>query len=516
MSAATDVVVSRDELATLEHHIETLEEALIDARRLLSAEDAGWVSLTGQTGETMNVESIRATSSVARVMAIADPLIRRAVNLRCSYVWGGGVTLAAAQEDEAEQDVNAVVQAFLEDEANAKSFSSAQAREELERALATDGNVFHSLVTSPLTGRVQVRKVPFSQVVDIITNPEDADEVWYYKREWTAKQLQTDAFGGTRTVTARQTRLYPDISYFPMRRERFIDDVAVEWDKPIIHTLVNRAGESLWGTPDVLAALPWARGYKGFLEDWAALMKALSQYAFKATAKTKAGAAAGRTRLTTPPVDGEGRVGATILTPEGQSFEAIGKSGATIDSQSGRPLAAMVAAGIDVPVTMLLSDPGVTGARATAETLDEPLKNTITGRRAVHTSLLRTVLQHVIRSAVKAPKGPLQGTITRDPATGREVVRLTGDQPFGVTVDWPSLEKISLKDLMDAIKTADDLGKLPPLVIARLALVALDVDDVDDVLSELVDADGNFVDPYDAAAARSQQAAVAAGDVPQD
>jgi hypothetical protein len=516
MSAATDVVVSRDELASLEHHIETLEEALIDARQLLSAEDAGWASLTGQTGETITVESIRATSRVARVMALADPLIRRGVNLRCSYVWGGGVTIAAAQEKGAEQDVNAVVQAFLDDDANAKSFSSAQAREELERSLATDGNVFHSLVTSPLTGRVQVRKIPFSQVVDIITNPEDSDEVWFYKREWTATALQTDAFGFTRTTSGVQTRLYPDVGFFPPTRDRFVDGITVEWDKPVVHTLVNRPGESQWGTPDVLAALPWARGYKSFLEDWAALVKALSQFAFKATSRTKAGAAAARTRLTTPPVDGEGRVGATIMTAEGQSFEAIGKSGATIDSQSGRPLAAMAAAGLDTPVTMLLSDPGVTGARATAETLDEPLKNTINGRRAVHTSMLRTIVGHVIRSAVKAPQGPLKGTVIRDPATGREVVRLAGEQTFGVTVDWPSLEKISLKDLMDAIKAADDLGKLPPLVIARLALVALDVDDVDEALSELVDGDGNFIYPDDAAAARAQQAAVAAGDVPQD
>ena len=37
---------------------------------------------------------------------------------------------------------------------------------------------------------------------------------------------------------------------------------------------------------DVYAAMPWARAYKGFLTDWARLVKALSKFAWRLTGDT--------------------------------------------------------------------------------------------------------------------------------------------------------------------------------------------------------------------------------------
>jgi hypothetical protein len=441
-------------------------------------------------------------------MAIADPLIRRGVSLHVAYVHGQGVSVAASQEEGAEQDVNAVVQAFLDDPSNLATFTSQQAREELERKFKTDGNAFHALPTSPLTGRVQVRSIPLAEVVDIITDPEDVATPWFYKREWTATVVEAGSAPGS-TRTRRETRraLYPALGYRPRQRPKSIDGIPVEWATPVLHTAVNRPEGSRWGVPDLLAAMPWALGYKDFLEDWARLVRALSRFAFRATSKGR-NASTVRARLASAPTGDDG-VGSTVITGEGQKFEAIGKSGATIDSESGRPLAAMVAAALDVPVTMLLADPGATGARATAETLDQPLQLVIRARQSLHGSLYVRVLDHVIDSAIRAPQGLLKGLVRIDSITGRELVELAGGQARGVSVDWPSVEKIALDLLIKAIVEADGTGKLPPLFIAKLLAVALDADDVDDVLAELVDEDGNFVYPDDAAAAASALAAVA-------
>jgi hypothetical protein len=54
----------------------------------------------------------------------------------------------------------------------------------------------------------------------------------------------------------------------------------------------------------------------------------------------------------------------------------VSKSGAQIDANSSQPFATRAAAALEVPVTMLLGDPGITGARATAETLDQPTELT--------------------------------------------------------------------------------------------------------------------------------------------
>jgi hypothetical protein len=86
----------------------------------------------------------------------------------------------------------------------------------------------------------------------------------------------------------------------------------------------------------------------------------------------------------------------------------------------------MAAAGVGLPVTILLADPGQTGARATAETLDLPTILEMTMRRVLWQTALTRVIEHAIDAAVEAPRGTLRGTVTID-AWGRKVITLAGD-----------------------------------------------------------------------------------------
>jgi hypothetical protein len=52
-----------------------------------------------------------------------------------------------------------------------------------------------------------------------------------------------------------------------------------------------------------------------------------------------------------------------------------------------------------------------------------------------------------------------------------------------------------VRDRIEALVAADGTGKVPPLVLARLVLQALGVDDVDELLADMVDADGQWIDP---------------------
>lgn len=504
---------SPTDIANIENMLELAEEALADAERTLAAEDRGWALLDAELDGTINRERILETSRRARVMAVSDPLIRRGVSLRTAYVWGQGCTVEAKQDKNPKQDINAVVQAFLDDESNQASFTSAQAREELERRFATDGEAYHCLVTSPRTGRVQVRVIPHREINDIITDPEDAQSVRYYKRTYTTRVVE-QGYAGTRTRRETRTSYYPDARYRPAVRPRTIDGKTVEWDKPVLHARVNRQADGPWGVPDLFAALPWAQGYRDFLVDWAKLIKALSRFAFQVTAKSRRGAATVRDRIAIGNTDGS--VGQTAIVGTDQSITAIGKSGATIDSESGRPLAAMAAAALDLPVTMLLADPGVTGARATAATLDQPMRLSVKSRQRLHADLIVAVLNYVIDQAVKAPAGPLRGSIVRDAITGREMITLLDEQPRQLEVAFPDVDDANTTELVKAIVEADGTEKMPPLVTLRLLLQALDVEDVDEVLALVTDSDGNFIYPDDANAARRQQDAVAAGNVPKD
>lgn len=500
----------RAERLTVEH----LQESLADLERRMY--EPGWQQMTALAEQEFSREGLKRLTAVCRVMGIKNVLIKRGLALRTAYVWGQGVEISARSggkrgKGRTSQDVNAVVQVFLADDGNRKTLTGSQAAEENERSLGTDGNLFFACFTNPRTGRVQVRSLPYDEITDIITNPQDASEVWYYKRQWT-EQSTDQITGGITSVT--RTAYYPALGYRPVLKPKRVKDsygaAEVLWDAPTYHVKVGALKSWKFGIPDAYAAVDWANAYREFLTDWARLVKALSRFAWRLTSKGSKQAAA-KTRMATGPAtdrySGEPQHAgaAAFLTPD-MMLEAVPKTGATIDSESGRPLAAMVAAGLDVPVTMLLGDPGTTGARATAETLDTPTERAMEMRRGVWTDCYQAILAHVILESVRAPEGPLKGTITRDD-NGKEIVRLQGDADQTIDVSWPDIDDLDPASVIDSITKADQTGYLPPLVIVRLLLEALGVRDVDSIIDSLTGEDGEFVPP-EGATGRAGQAAV--------
>jgi hypothetical protein len=492
--------------------LETLQETIAELQ--LAAEDIGWRRLTAEAVYEFTRQGLEQIVAICRVMALKNPLIKRGLALRQAYVWGQGVEISARStgSDPGEQDVNAVLQEFYDDPANQRAYTGHEARTQAEQTLGTDGNLFVTLFTKPLTGRVQARTIPLDQITEIITDPEDRSQPWFYRRRWIRSTLDP----GTGSVRNEpQHVLYPAAGYRPASRPARMGSVPVLWDAPVVH--VKTGGQLGWsfGVPDAYASVDWARAYKDFLEDWARLCRALSRFAWKVSTPGRQ-ATMVKAGLSTPPtrdpVTGEARTaGATAMTAQNVTLDAIPKTGATLDSESGRPLAAMVAAGLGVPVTMLLGDPGVTGARATAETLDTPTELEMGGRQKLWTAVERTIAQHIIREAVRAPRGKLKGLITVD-EYGRETVTLAGDTDQTVDVAWPPLDEINPAVLVTAIVQASTTGTVPPLEIARLLLQALGVRDLDEILDKLVDPDtGEFLWP-DQAARPSKSAGQAAVD----
>jgi hypothetical protein len=530
-SPTTSELVAEDErLPALTERVNRLSEELRQEQEnvLLATEqiselesalnENGWDKLdASEPGTEFSRAALQQITARCRLVTIANPLVKRGVALRVGYVWGRGISVEARAkgQEPGDQDVNAVVQDFWGDPSNQASWTGSQAREERERSLAVDGSIFAACFTSPLTGRVQLRTLPFDEIAEVITNPEDRDEPWFYKRDWIVEDF--DAQG--KLTRTRRIVFYPALDVAagipsgPGRRlrakPRQITDIKgdtaqVQWDAPVLHVRVNALDGWKFGLPDVYAVLNWSRAYKEFLEDWAVLVKALSRYAYRVSTKGSRVAAIAtrvRTAPSTNSVTGKSNdIGGTAVTDDFTTLEAVPKTGATIDSESGRPLAAMVAAGLGVPVTMLLGDPGMTGARATAETLDRPTELEMGLRRELWAETERRLLDYVIDQAVIAPQGPLKGTVKRD-ANGRDRVTLTGDTDNSmrtVDVSWPPLEDTPVDLLVKAITMADQTEKMPPLLTFRLLAQALDVEDIDELIDEMTDDQGNFI-PLDVA-----------------
>lgn len=487
-----------------------LEEAMVDLE--LAADDRGWRLASTQLEQEFSRQGLERIVENCRVAAIASPLIKRGLGLRVGYVWGQGVSVQAratgTDNDSGTQDVNAVVQAFWDDESNQKSLTSSEAAQTNEWSLGTDGQIAFAFFTDPVTGRVQVRTTPFQEITDKITNPDDRDQTWFYLRQYTTKVIEPGYSGLTRSRTETRRVLHPDLRFWPAQRPKSIDGIPVAWDQPVLHVTVNRPAHWKWGIPDVYASLPWARAYEGILTDWTKLVKALSKFAWRLTGdkSTKASAAAAKlTRAFPTRMDadaalaGSNPVGAVAAMGPGVGLEAIPKTGATIDADAGKPLASLVAAGLGVSIVDLLADPGVTGARAVAETMGPAIVGGMNLRRAWWRSLIQTITTYVIQQSVRAPRGALAGTVTRDPRTGVETFTLAGDTESTVEVVFPDLNELDPVKLVGAIVDADSTKKLgTPKLVSQLLLQALQVDDVDELLNEMFDENGQWLDGMDA------------------
>ena len=471
-SATTDAGA----LATAEYRAEKLNESM--AQMQLAMEDMGWEKLTGQFAQEFTREGLKRAAELSRMMAVANPLIKRGLAIRASYVHGQSVGITARGDGkEGTQDVNTVVQDFLDDDTNRAALTGHQAKLRLETSIGTDGNIFIALFTNPLVGKVQARTLPFDEITDKVTLPGDRMVTMFYRRDWTENGSPHTAY-------------YPDIRWRPLTRAKAWTDgqnrYEIKWDSPVYHLQDNGLDGWKFGIGDAYAALPWARAYKEFLEDWVLLVKALSRIAFQMSKSKTPLSQQARTALQAAPA------GSMINTGE-QKIEAVPKTGATIDSDSGRPVATMAAAALGVPVTTLMADPGQTGARAVAETLNQPTMLEFKGRQELWTEALRAILGYVIDQAVIAPRGPLKGTVAREQNT--LTVQLAGDTDRTIDFEWPDINEMSIEVIMKAIVEADGTGKMPPLVTLRLMLRALGVRDVDEILDDLTDDDGNWVDP---------------------
>ncbi|WP_133058963.1 hypothetical protein [Nocardioides sp. PD653] len=470
-----------EELAAQRADHAMLAEAYADLEQLYR-DDIGWQRIGLEKSRFTN-EGRKQIAALADLSATGNALIKRGVNLRIAYIWGQGVDVTIRDDGSTGQDVNAVWRAFWDDKSNRRAFTSSEAQARYERKLATGGEQFWALPTDRLTGRVWIRRIPAAEIVDRICDPEDEGTVWLYKRVWNAVVVDKD---GRRTTVPRTT-YYPELGYYPATRPATYLGEQIRWDAPMRPVTVNCPDEDWRGLGDVLAALPWAKMDKEFLEDLAVYMRALTRILGQITAKK------GPTRQRAVEQVQNAAPGQMAVTDPGTTLSLVSKSGAQIDADSHKPFATLVAAALEVPVTMLLGDPGTTGARATAETLDQPLELMARLRQEVHTELFRDIAGYVIDQAVIAPRGPLRGTVTKD--GDRLVVTMPEGDDRTVQVDWPEFDSTPLKDLVAAIVDADGTEKMPPVEIFKLLAKAFGLEDIDDLIDQMTGPDGEWIDP---------------------
>lgn len=501
--------------ALLSENDQLLETVSIMAERLgeleLALEDTDWIRMSIDGEREFSNAGLAKIVMLARLAYLKNPLINRAANVQAYYVWGQGVSIAGRPTV-----VDEVVQSFLDHPKNQVELTSHQARTMKEIALQVTSNLFFVLFTNVSTGRTVIRSIPVEEVLagDIILNPDDRKEPWYYKRVWTQRTFNQDT---GETSVESMTAYYPDWRYDPNTKPQTIGDKPVHWDQPVYHVKVGGLDDMRFGVPEVYAALDWAKAVREDLERYATLRAALARFAWSLTVKGgAAGVAAAKAKLGStlgapgaetnpPPV-----AGSMFIGTDPDALKPMRTAGMAPSPDDGRRLGLMVSAGTGIPETMLFGDAEV-GNLATSKTLDRPTELKMIDRQTLWSDVWHDILEYVCLQSAKAANGELHGVATIEvdeegieTLTVEETSEETGKAiTFGIDVDFPEILERDVKDRMSAIVSAvtldgkNPVGTLDKRTVISLIASALGLDDIDELVDLVApedakpDADGN-------------------------
>lgn len=380
---------------------EELREAGEFGTAQLALEDIGWKPLSGiaSSANAFTLEGLHRASELCRAVATVNPLVERGLKVRTGYIWGSGVSVvpkefAAGPGRPRTVNTTPELPPGLDD-----VLTGTLAQQEIEMSAATDGNLDFLVDRRSKT----VQRVPFEEITEGVSERGNRERLLYIRRTWndwdlemdsgldTEKRpftapdasrygrqwLRADREGNSSSAPFRfQSVWYPTPAAMRMRGVQRAGKIAgdpVDHSKVIVHIGFNKLTGWRWGVPDVLPAVWWTKAYKEYLENCATLSKAYARFAWKITNERSRGArrtaaAVAQTPRTDPATGQPLAVGATGVLGAGQDLAAVGGRG-QVDFDGGRPLAAMIAAALDVPLPALTEDPSI-GNRSTAQSLD--------------------------------------------------------------------------------------------------------------------------------------------------
>lgn len=326
-------------------------------------EDVGWYDPSGRASDLVPLSVIKEHSIRSRRLATYNTIVKRGINIRNAYMW----TDVPEPRKIAKRAKERLEATLLGREARVRD----------EAAFNTDGMVIYRVSPGG-----NVAPVPITRVQGIARAEDALDEADIHALLITPVPLEDPS---------RATLPDPEWVILDGKpRVDVVDQGGYKTNKTdvLVVACVNRLAGEQWGKPDLMGAVYWAQAYKEYLEAGHVLAKALARVAFKVKSTTTAQQQAVIDKMST--LQG---TGATASLGADQDLLAVSKAGAGIEFSAGTPLAAMVAAALDVPLSVLLTD-GSAGGRQGAETaLEEPTFKALELRRQVHKDLVRRVLR---------------------------------------------------------------------------------------------------------------------------
>lgn len=411
---------------------------------------------------------------ISRLYYIKNPIIRRLIDVASVYVFGRGFEVSSP-----DADANDVLKEFFD--RNKKALGQV-AMADLERRKFYDGNLFFGFFTdAAATGLTTVRMIDATEIMDIITDPDDTDQPWYYRRVWVARTFDVET---GQISTLGQECYHPALNFDPVEKPKTINQKPVMWDVPIYHRKCGGVAKWNFGCPMIYPAIDWAKAARRFLEACATVKQALATFAM--TVQTKGGQQAieGLKQQLSTTVGPEAAIWDTNPTPvnastfvsgPGTELQFLNQTGKGGDPEEVRRFLLMCCMVVGVPETFL-SDVS-TGNLATATTLDRPTELVFLEKQEAWREDLTIIAQYVLSVSKGAAKGKLKEALDRrglkvSEIEIREAARVMGTdgrmkyraaktrnpKQIDVMVTFPAIREGDMNLIVSAIATAMTLN----------------------------------------------------------
>ena len=417
-----------------------IQEATTTVEKQLAIEDAGWVNLSGIGVFVVDANTRIRYLQRSRLHFWKDPLAHQAIRIWTDYTFGSGITFKAKDDTAAK-----VLAAFWDAKEN-KAILSPRGQRKLSDKLLVDGEIFYALFLGP-DGNCIIRTIDPLEIVEIVTNPDDIEDVRYYKRSWMTSQGAVKE-GIYRSVTNKKNLFCLD---------NYGLSVVANEDALVGHLTYNTISQR--GNPLLLPALDWIDYYRRFLASRIAIMLALAKFAWKA--KVKGGqTAVDRVKAT---LQGEAPASAsTLYENEGLDTTPIKtETGAQGAYQDGKMLMHQICAAVGIP-EQYFGDIG-SGNWATARTVELPLEKQFGSYQASWGGTFQEINECVLEHNNIPP------------------------DKWYVDIDFPPIgadEASQIATALGQILTAcPELGALDE--VKQVALMALGINDTAEVLAQL-------------------------------
>ena len=340
------------------------------AQALLSIEDEGWSLLGVQrtVGDAFTIEQLQLLAEKLTEKTDGNPLLKRGFGLRTSYIFGRGVEIDGFSSRR--------IESLVMDPQNQSALFSAEAMIINERSNFTAGQFF--ILGDNNTKKLQ--RIPFKEITGWVSDPDNVEIIRYIRRSWSRIDIS-----GNPTLLQEW---YPVDTYTVTARIPKIQGQPVNYTKTMFPFMVNKRSGNPWGVPDAFAAYPWAYAYNEYLKDGSRILKSLSMFAWQLKSRTKTGATNAAATIATTK-----QAGSTAVLGADMELSALPRVSNSVDLSNGKPLAAMVAAALEVSVVALMSDPGTSGAYGVAQTLDVPTTKAMQARQRLWELYLERIMR---------------------------------------------------------------------------------------------------------------------------